>query len=279
MGRIKLTPRRAFDVLTEAERITPDAFSGKDLAEIGGIAAHEGRLTCTLRDLFEIEGGPGSNADDTEILIDGDVNKVCRIGERMTSGKIVINGSVGHYLGRWMAGGEIEVKGSARSWLGAEMLNGTIEVFGDAGDFVGGRLRGKMGKKGMKKGLIRIHGRAGAQVGYGMVKGNIIVDASCGPLAGAEMLSGKILIRGDCGGKAGANMSGGSVIIGGKAGGLLPGFYIDSVAPSAKAKGEKIEGPFYVFTGDVLANPKCGGRLFISAAANPELKSVAELLG
>jgi len=278
MMTVTLIPKEPFKVLIDAKCITPDEFAGKSLEEISFLEVYEGNLVRKLGDLFVIKGDPEDNVDETQIVIEGDVWKVCRIGEKMSGGCILIKGSAGHYLGRWMQGGRIEVRGNVRSWLGAEMQDGAIEVFGNAGSFVGGRLRGKVGKKGMKKGYIIIHGSAGARVGHGMVKGTIIIDGNSGPFPGSEMMGGKILIRGDCEGKAGANMIGGSVVICGRLPSVLPGFYIDDIAPKAKAKKEKIEGPFYVFVGDALASRICGGRLYIHKASNPHLKVYEELL-
>ncbi len=278
MMTITLIPKRPFEVLVDAKCITPEEFAGKSLEEIGALEIYEGSAVKKLSDLFEIRGESSESVEETQITIEGDMWKVCRIGEKMSGGTIIIKGSAGHYLGRWMKGGRIEVHGNVRSWLGAEMQNGTIEVFGNAGSFVGGRLRGKVGKKGMKKGLIIIHGSVGARTGHGMVKGNIIVDGNSGPFPGSEMMGGKILIRGDCEGKAGANMTGGSIIICGKLPSVLPGFYIDDIASKAKIKKEKVEGPFYVFVGDALASRSCGGRLYIHKASNPHLKVYEELL-
>ncbi|HIE23806.1 MAG TPA: formylmethanofuran dehydrogenase subunit C [Candidatus Korarchaeota archaeon] len=275
---VTLVPKEPFKVLVDAKCITPDEFAGKSLEDIGALEVYEGAFARKLSDLFEIKGSSAENLDETQIVIEGDVWRVCRIGENMSGGSIIINGSAGHYVGRWMKGGRIEVKGNVRSWLGAEMEDGTIEVFGNAGSFVGGRLRGKVGKKGMKKGLIIIHGSVGARVGHGMVKGNIIVDGNSGVFPGSEMMGGKILIRGNCDGKAGANMTGGTIIICGKLPSVLPGFYIDDIASKAKIKKEKIEGPFYVFVGDALASRICGGRLYIHKASNPHLKMYEELL-
>ncbi|RLG42568.1 MAG: formylmethanofuran dehydrogenase subunit C [Thermoproteota archaeon] len=275
---VVLKPKESFKVLVDAKCIAPDEFAGKSLDEIGSLEVYEGGFIRKLGDLFEIQGSPASSVEETQIVIEGDVWKVCRIGEKMSGGSIIINGSAGHYLGRWMRGGTIEVKGNVRSWLGAEMEGGTIEVFGNAGSFVGGRLRGKVGKKGMKNGYIIIHGSAGARVGHGMVKGTIIIDGDSGPFPGSEMMGGKILIRGNCEGKAGAHMSGGSIVICGKLPSVLPGFYIDDVVPKAKVKKEKIEGPFYLFVGDALASLGCGGRLYIHKPSNPHLKFYEELL-
>lgn len=61
-------------------------------------------------------------------------------------------------------------------------------------------------------------------------------------------------------------MSGGRITILRRVATLLPSFYIDRVIESTKLAPEKvkIKGPFYLFLGDVIANIKCGGRLYAS---------------
>lgn len=277
-GRFILKPVKEFSVPVEAEKIKPDVFAEKSLEELKSLTMYEGNRKCRLEELFHIEEEE-LEGDNVEIVLEGDFRKVWRIGEGMNFGEIVINGNCGHFTGYRMKGGKITIKGNAGSWLGGEMKGGTIEVFGDAGDHVGAVLRGLKKSKGMKGGIIVIHGNAGAEVGAKMSKGFIAVDGNCGVLPGLYMSGGTILIRGDCQGKAGARMSGGKIIICGNAGGVLPTFYIDSIVPKVKEKKEKIEGPFYLFLGDVLEDIRCMGRLFVNVDKNPELAKVKELLG
>lgn len=269
---VVLKPKFLFTVPVEAERITPDVFAGKSLDEIAKLPVYEGNTKRALGDLFNVEGSPGSQAVDTLIRIEGDLSKVRRIGEGMTAGKIVVKGDVGHYVGFSMKGGFIEIHGNAGLWLGGKMKGGEITVFGNVGDFVGGSLRGELPGKGMRKGTIVIHGNAGSEVGRGMSGGSILVHGSVGVLPGIDMRGGTIGVKGDCEGKPGARMAAGRVIIGGRVPSILPSFYIDEVRESVKAGPEKLVGPFYVFIGDVLADVKCGGRLFVSIHNNPHLK-------
>ena len=57
---------------------------------------------------------------------------------------------------------------------------------------------------------------------------------------------------------------------------LMPSFTIDSIRPKVKVDGEKIEGPFYRFIGDLADNGK--GKLFISKTKNPHLSSYEKYL-
>ncbi len=278
MGRrFIVTPKEDLTVLVEAERIKPEIFAGKTLDEIRELIVYEGNRRRKLGELFNIQEEK-VEGEEISIVLRGDFSKVSRIGEEMGTGEIIIDGNCGSFLGYKMKGGKIIVKGDAGSWLGAEMRKGTIEVYGNAGDHVGAPLRGLKKNRAMRGGMIIIHGDAGTEVGAYMVKGTIIVEGNCSVLPGLKMSGGTVLIMGDCMGKAGARMSGGKVIICGKAGEILPSFYIDSIVPSVKAKGRKIEGPFYLFLGDVLENASCSGRLFVSVNNNPELKVYEELI-
>jgi formylmethanofuran dehydrogenase subunit C len=148
------------------------------------------------------------------------------------------------------------------------MQDGLIEVQGDVGDCVGSSLRGE--QAGMRGGTIIIHGSAGVELGAHMSDGFIKVDGSVGLFAGVGMQGGTILIGGDSEGRLGAGMRGGKIILLGRVASILPGFQAEEVRSKAKAGGEKIAGPFYVFSGDMVE--RGSGRLFISASKNPHLK-------
>ena len=274
--QVVLTPKRAFRVPVEAEKVSPDVFAGLSLDDIRKLKVYEGNRECELGDLFEVrEEGSG---EEVTIVLEGNLSKDSRVGEGMSTGEIVVNGDIGSFAGYKMRGSKITVKGNAGSWLGAQMAGGTIEVFGNAGDHIGAALRGLRRGKGMSKGMIIVHGNAGAEVGAGMVKGTIIIEGSCAVFPGYGMMGGTILIKGDCAGKAGAHMSGGRIVVCGYLPEVLPSFYIDSVVPTVKVKKMKLEGPFYLFLGDALEDPKCGGRLFVHAGKNPHLGEFGKLV-
>jgi len=277
MGRrIVITPKVMFEVPVEVENISPDVFANLSLDEIKKLEVYEGNRKRALGELFEVSEEEGEG--EIVVVLNGDFSKVCRVGEGMSFGEILVSGNLGSFAGYKMRGGKITVKGNVGGWLGAHMVKGTIEVFGDAGDHVGASLRGLRKGKGMSGGLIVIHGNAGAEVGAGMVKGTIIVEGNCGPLPGYAMMGGNILIKGNCPGKAGARMTGGKIVVCGRIGEILPSFYIDSIVPSVKVKKVKYEGPFYLFLGDALEDIKCGGRLYVHVGNNPHLSEFKELL-
>ena len=80
---------------------------------------------------------------------------------------------------------------------------------------------------------------------------------------------GRILVEGGAGRRMGASMSGGRIIILGKVPSVLPSFLIDSKKPRVRVGEEKVQGPFYVFKGDVLES--WSGSLYISINNNSHL--------
>ena len=265
---ITLRPKRVFKGPIDAECVTPDIFAEKSTSEIAKLLIWEGNRKRTLGELFKIELQAKAESKEPAIQISGDFRKVRRIGAKMCTGKIVVDGDVGMHLGEEMRGGVITIAGSADSWAGCMMKNGTIEIKGDAGDYVGAAYRGST--LGMNGGTIIIHGNAGNEAGCFMRKGLIKIQGNVGQFAGMHMKDGTILIRGNSEGRAGAEMLGGKIIVCGFIPSILPTFTIDTVAPKVKADGEEVAGPFYRFIGDLTENGD--GKLFVSHIQNPHLK-------
>ncbi len=155
------------------------------------------------------------------------------------------------------------------------MTGGEIIVEGNAGDFVGSSYRGS--REGMSGGFIQIKGNAGDEVGCWMRGGTIWIDGDVGSFPGIHMRDGCVVIGGNCRGRAGAEMTGGKVIIRGKIPQVLPSFQTSEIKKKVKVEENKIEGPFYVFTGDV--NEGNGGKLYINKDQNPYLSWCEELMG
>jgi len=271
---ITLRPKHSFKVPVEAECINPDLFAEKTVKEIGKLQVWEGNQKRTLAELFKIDHEATSPPEKVTIKICRDVSRVRRIGTKMSTGEIIIEGNCGMHLGEEMKGGVITVTGSADSWTGSMMKNGTIEIKGNAGDYIGAPYRGST--HGMSGGTIIIHGNAGNEVGCYMRNGLIKIDGSVGQFAGIHMKDGTIYVKGDSEGRAGAEMLKGKIIISGCIPSILPTFTIDSISQSVKVNGEKIEGPFYRFTGDLAENGE--GKLFVSKTKNPHLSRFEEYL-
>jgi formylmethanofuran dehydrogenase subunit C len=204
----------------EADSICPDRLVGRSRAEIQALPAFYGRREVTVGDLFTIEG-----EDSDDILVEGNLSHVKKIGLGMSRGRITVLGNVGLHLGAYMRGGEIMVQGDVADWAGAHMRGGRIWIKGDAGHLVGAAYRGE--KRGMNRGLIVVEGNAGQEAGARMRRGLIVVLGDAGPFAGVKMIAGSIFVFGRLGARAGAGMRRGSIVAFGNRAELLPTFLYD----------------------------------------------------
>ena len=234
----------------------------------------EGNRRRSLGELFDIQGENEDSLENIVLQIRGDLRKVRMIGANMTGGRILIKGDVGMHLGERMKGGEIIVEGNVDSWAGCMMTGGRIEVKGSAGDYLGAPYRGS--RNGMKGGAIIVHGDVGNETGCFMSGGAIKIYGNARDFVGIHMNGGGILVRGDCQDRPGANMLNGKIVICGHVSSILSTFTIEDVRKSVKVDGERIEGPFYRFTGDIA--DKGQGRLYISKERNPHLKNYEKYL-
>jgi len=274
MPKIKLSPKHLFKLPVNAETITPDVFQGKTVTEIAELQVWEGNRSRKLGELFHINEDKTEVSENLVIEISGDLRKVRRIGVEMSMGEIIINGDVGMHLGEKMKGGKITVNGNADSWAGSMMHGGTIEIKGNAGDYVASAYRGS--QAGMNGGKIIIHGNVGNDAGNAMRKGVIEIHGNAGQFAGVNMRDGTILIRGNCQGRMGADMHGGKIVVCGHVESILPSFTIESIRKTVKVEGNPIEGPFYMFLGDL--NTEGRGKLFIAKTPNPHLRFYEDML-
>ena len=270
---IVLTPKRKFTFPVNAECINPDIFQGKNISEIANLQLFEGNKPKKLGDLFKIED---DNAVSPSITINGDVSEVRKIGTGMKTGEILINGNVGMHLGEKMAGGKITVNGDAWQWAGSAMKKGLIEIHGNAGDYLASPYRGTT--EGMKGGKIVVDGDVGNDSGAYLHGGLIKIKGNnIGQFLGFHMSDGTIHVEKNARSRIGANMTGGKIIVSGVVEEVMPTFSIDSVKPKVKIDdAESAAGPFYVFLGDLAEKGK--GKLFVSKANNPQLKTYEKFL-
>lgn len=260
---ITLTPKRVFKFPIEGKVISSGIFDKKSVKAIKALETYEGNRKVTLGDLFKVKNDKKASNEFT-IKIEGNVKSVRNIGYGMTKGKIIVDGDVGFHLGEAMSGGTICVNGNAGSWAGSRMSGGTIEIKGNAGNYIGAAYRGST--EGMNGGTVIIHGNAGHEVGCFMRKGTIKILGDVGIFAGIHMRNGTIFVQGSSQGRAGAQMTNGKIVLAGPSDDVMPTFTIEEVKKKAKVDGEKIEGPFYKFTGDMADNGK--GKLFVSRPHN-----------
>ena len=71
-------------------------------------------------------------------------------------------------------------------------------------------------------------------------------------------------------------MQGGKIILCNHVASILPTFTIDNIKSKAKAEGEEIKEPFYLFIGDLAEHGN--GKLYVSKNKNEHLKGYEELL-
>jgi formylmethanofuran dehydrogenase subunit C len=205
----------------EAECLTPDNLADKSVAEIAALPVQHGNASARLGDFFSVEGDAG----DRELVIEGDCERVKRIGAAMATGRITLHGNAGMHTGAEMIGGQIHVHGSVGDWLGAEMRGGRIHIRGDAGCLAGAAYRGA--RVGMCGGVLLIEGKAGDEVGAHMRRGLIVVGGDAGDFAGVGMIAGTVFVFGRAGLRPGAGMKRGSLVFAGHMPGLLPCFRYD----------------------------------------------------
>lgn len=206
MTHTLLTPRDLPELSIEAEAITPDRISGRSEQEIGSLRVQVGNEPAELGDLFRVRG-----AGNEEIRIEGDIGRVKHIGSGMTTGRIVVEGSVGMHVGARMRGGVLEIKGDAGPWAGAEMAGGVLRIAGGASDYTGAAYPGS--RRGMTGGLLLIGGSAGAALGASMRRGLIAVAGVAGDYAGRDMTAGSMVLCRGAGRRAGAGMKRGSLVV------------------------------------------------------------------
>ncbi len=205
MSEVILTFKGGVEVPLEVDCITPDLFQIKVHAEIEHLPIYHGNQRMALADFFEVKGERSDR-----IRIVGDLSKVRRIGQGMTTGRIGIQGSAGMNVGAGMAGGEILVEGDVDDWAGAEMRGGFLWIKGNAGNRAGSAYRGS--KYGMRSGTILIEGGAGHEVGGYMRRGCIAVLGDVEDFAGARMVAGSLFLFGRTGVRTGGGMKRGSIV-------------------------------------------------------------------
>jgi len=268
MNGIRLTLRKTLDVPVEAGNISPRVFAGRSLAEIEALPLRRGNRSTTLSALFDVTGTSARMEEEVAITLEGDAAKLRWIGHKMRGGQVMVKGSAGFYLGEEMSGGEIVVEGNAGSWAGSLMSGGRIEIRGSAGHYLGGGYRGC--SAGMTGGSLVVHRGVGDNAGYLMAGGVITIRGNAGQFTGVRMKEGHILVEGDAESRIGALMTGGRIAVRGRVASILPSFSIDEVRSRVRIGDERVQGPFYVFKGDVTES--WNGSLYISIQSNPHLK-------
>jgi formylmethanofuran dehydrogenase subunit C len=204
----RLTLRHAPALRIDLRGITPSELAGLASSEVERLLVGYGNAMQPLAEFFSVA------AHDSDALVfAGDLSRCDRIGWQMASGRIVVEGSVGHYAGGCMSAGELRVEGSAGELAACEMAGGTLAVEGNVGDFAASTLPGSM--DGMRGGTLVVKGSAGARFGDRMRRGSAIVFGDAGDFLASRLVAGTIAIGGRAGAHVGYGMRRGSVVFAG----------------------------------------------------------------
>jgi formylmethanofuran dehydrogenase subunit C len=269
---VTLRLKESSTIPIEADSITPDNVLSRSQTEIEKLPAFYGRRQVALGDLFDVEGGDSAN-----IVVEGNLSHVKRIGQRMSRGRITIHSDVGPHLGSEMSGGEILIHGDVGAWAGAQMSGGRIWVHGDAGPMLGAAYTGET--LGMRGGVIVVDGDAGSRAAERMRRGLVVVQGDAGEFAGARMIAGSLFSFGTLGARPGAGMKRGTLVTLQEIDGdVLPTFCYSSTFESSTflryylrrlrtwglpVSDEHIEGCYRRYTGDATTIGK--GEIFVYA--------------
>ncbi len=205
MSGWRLTLRQSPALRVDLRGITPAELAGLALAEVERLPVGHGNSTQPLAEFFKVELRTGD-----ALVFDGDLSRFDRVGWQMAAGRIVVDGSVGHYAGGCMSAGELVVKGHAGLLAACEMAGGTISVDGNVDDFAASTLPGSM--DGMRGGSLVVKGNAGARFGDRMRRGTAIVFGDVGEFLASRLVAGTIAVGGRAGAHAGYGMRRGSVV-------------------------------------------------------------------
>jgi formylmethanofuran dehydrogenase subunit C len=197
--------------------LIPERLAGLAPGEIERLPLLLGNHRGTVGDWFQVEEGAADL-----VQISGAGARLDRIGDGMTTGRIVVEGEAGAYLGRAMRGGSIEVAGDAGFGAAMALQGGTIHIAGRAGDGLAGALPGAAG--GMTGGEVRVDGGAGHGVAHRLRRGLVVIGGDVAGACAEEMIAGTIVIGGHLAAPAGAAMRRGSLMALGGIERLAPGF-------------------------------------------------------
>ncbi|MFO8020476.1 MAG: formylmethanofuran dehydrogenase subunit C [Promethearchaeia archaeon] len=269
MGEIKLKLKKEPEFPLEAECITPDNFAGNSIDEIKQLKVFHANQELTLGEFFEVSGDSEDEAESINIIVEGDLSDVKRIGEKMSTGEIEINGDVGMHVGNQMSGGKILVNGNADDWAGAMLKGGELEITGNAGNYVGAAYRGFW--KGMEDGVIKVKGKIGneallwARSSKGKEQFPMLYCGGADSFLGAHNHGGTIIVDGDVNRYTGSDQARGIIIVKGKVNRMLPSYKKAGKAKSVELpNGEKVKGKFIEYSGDHATKKAANGRLYVA---------------
>ena len=212
--------------------ITPAALAGLSAAQVEQLRLGFGNTTMALAEFFKVEPLSSDDSADDSLVFEGDLSRCDRIGWQLASGRILVEGSAGHYAGGCMSGGELRVKRHAGLLAACEMSGGSLTVEGDVSDFAASTLPGSM--DGMRGGCFIVKGNAGERFGDRMRRGTALVFGNAGDFLASRMVAGTIGVGGQAGAHVGYGMRRGSVVFAGTQGTLdIPVTFVPALVDAA----------------------------------------------
>lgn len=203
---MKLTLKEIPQARVDASQLTPRFCHKQSVKTLAACMLKTSQGEMALGELFDIKDDP------SEILVlDGNFEKFDYLGAQMTTGHIVVHGSVGDYAGATLSGGQLDIHGNAGSYSACAMSGGTIVIDGNARDRTGGARRGAV--CGMLGGNVVVLGHAGDRTGDSMRRGLIVVRGDNGDYCASKMKAGTIVILGTNGNHTGYGMKRGTVLL------------------------------------------------------------------
>ncbi len=265
MSEIIFRPKVQPEVPIEVDSLIPDNLAGKSIDEIKKMDIWFGNEKAVVSDFFDVDGESSENASEIKIIFDGDVGNTKRIGEGMTTGEILVKGTVSMYVGSEMKGGKITVEGNAGPWAGRDMEGGELTIMGNAGDYIGSAYRGDW--RGMSGGLLTVYGDVGNEIAEFMLGGKMVIKGNVTIMPGVHMNGGTLIIEGNVKARTGGEMKGGTIVVKGHIDEFLAGFDFLGVEKNPEIEGEEMKGNFFKFKGD-NATKGAAGIIFAATAGN-----------
>lgn len=189
----------------DGSSLSPDRIAGLSPRDIAALPLAFGSQPARAGDFFSIEGS-GSE----EVVMEGDLGNLARLGAGMTRGRLSVHGSAGPCAGSSMRGGVLRITGDAGARAGEGIRGGALVIDGSAGDHLAAPLPGE--SHGMSGGVVRVGRSAGAMAGFRMRRGTILIEGDAGPGAGTAMVAGSLFVLGLLDRTAGALMRRGTIV-------------------------------------------------------------------
>jgi formylmethanofuran dehydrogenase subunit C len=211
MSGWRLTLKQPPALRVDLRGVTPGTLAALSAAQIEQLPVGYGNHNQALGEWFQVS----ATTNEHTLHFVGDLARFDRVGWQMDQGRIVVDGSVGHYAGGCMRGGELRVNGHAALQAACEMTGGSLSITGNVGDFAASTLPGSM--DGMRGGTFIVKGHAGARFADRMRRGTAVVCGNAGDFLASRLVAGTVVLGGSCGAHAAYGMRRGTVVFAGAA--------------------------------------------------------------